>query len=157
MIDESVLQTMVGEELLKKHDRQARRQVQTLVKLLGCNGKLEEEHYFLSFCRRYATKEDDRWHQLHQYFQDKKIGNSFTTTPYISRTITSSSFHLRPIDYISQYQFDREGFSPPSLLHNTPPHLILSGQEISTASPSPIHPTRRSSPGPGQEISKLAW
>ena len=140
----------VGEELQKKIDRQARILVQTLVNLLGFDGKLAE-YTFLAFCRRYATKEEDSWHQLHQYFQDKKIGNSFTTTPYISRTITSSSFHLRPIDYISQYLFDREGFSPPSLLHNTPPHLILSGQEISTASPSSIHSTRRSSPGPGQE------
>ena len=140
----------VGEELQKKIDRQARILVQTLVNLLGFDGKLAE-YTFLAFCRRYATKEEDSWHQLHQYFQDKKIGNSFTTTPYISRTITSSSFHLRPIDYISQYLFDREGFSPPSLLHNTPLHLIQSGQEISTASPSPIHPTRRSSPGPGQE------
>ena len=48
-IVKSVLQTMVGEELQKKHDRQARRQVQTLVNLLGCNGRVEAEYYFLSF------------------------------------------------------------------------------------------------------------
>ena len=62
----------ITKELQKKIDRQARILVETLVKLLGCDGKGETEYYFLSFCRRYASENDDRWHQLHQYFQDKK-------------------------------------------------------------------------------------
>ena len=47
--------------------------------------------------------------------------------------------------------------SSPGSSQDTPQHLIQYGQQLSTASPSPIHPTARSSPGPGQEISKLAW
>ena len=129
---------MSSEEFENKYHRLVRLLVDCYGGLLGFNDKLVAEYYFIGFCRYYVMQTVDRPDQLREYVRTASAQHPVSAASYPTTPSVDVKEHPNPT-IISQDLFATQ-------LHDTPQHLMQSGQQFSTATPSPLP-----SPGPSQD------
>ena len=142
---------MSSEEVENEYHRLVRLLIDCYGGLLGFDDKLVAEYYFIGFCRYYVRQTEDRPDQLREYVRTASSQHPVSPSQHpvspASYPITPSvDVKEHPNPTISQDLFATEELSPPTQLHDTPQHLMQSGQQFSTATPSPI-----SNPGQSQD------